>query len=240
MAARKITARFASTCPSCEDPIEAGSPILYERRRGAVHDNGTCELPEASGPTTRERKLARAERLEGWADGREAKGNATLDRANQLADMIPMGQPILVGHHSERRHRRHLDQIHSGMDRGIGDLRKAESMRSRAAGIVSAADRAIYSDDPDAIEQLEARIAVLEAERDRWKAFNAAVRKAKEVTEDALNLLDGHQRAQYVGSVKYGCPGKYGQAPAYHVSNLTGNIKRNRDRLAQLQRAEVA
>ncbi len=111
-------------------------------------------------------------------------------------------------------------------------------MARRADGIEAAADRAIYSDDPDAIDQLEVRIAALEAERDRWKAYNAACRKAKQSTAEALALLDATQRAELASTAKVAgyMLGKYGQAPAYHVTNLTGNIARNRKRLAALQR----
>jgi hypothetical protein len=51
--------------------------------------------------TTRERREARAARLREWADKREAKSTAAFDAVRQIADNIPMGQPILVGHHSE-------------------------------------------------------------------------------------------------------------------------------------------
>src|SRR5437660_3812315 len=109
--------------------------------------------------TYRERRQARAERLRGWADGRDAKAAARFAAVDAIADNIPFGQPILVGHHSERRARRDQGRIHAGMRAGIENTRKAESMRSRAANIEAAADRAIYSDDPDAPERLRQRIA---------------------------------------------------------------------------------
>ena len=31
--------------------------------------------------------------------------------ADKISGLIPLGQPILAGHHSERRHRRDLDRI---------------------------------------------------------------------------------------------------------------------------------
>lgn len=40
--------------------------------------------------------------------------------------MIPMGQPILVGHHSEGYHRRHIGRMNSNMEKGLEELKKAE------------------------------------------------------------------------------------------------------------------
>lgn len=188
--------------------------------------------------TYRERREARAERLRGWADSREAKAQTAYERADSIASQIPFGQPILVGHHSEGRARRDQDRIWNGMRRSVEHADKAASMRSKADNIDAAAARAIYSDDDNAAEALEARISKLEAERDRIKAFNAAVRKAKQVTSDALDLLDAKQRADYLGTAER-CAyilGPCGTMPAYHLSNLGGNITRNRKRLEQLRR----
>jgi len=61
--------------------------------------------------TTRERREARAARLREWADKREAKAQAGFQAVHDLADSIPMGQPILVGHHSEAHARRDQDLV---------------------------------------------------------------------------------------------------------------------------------
>ena len=54
----------------------------------------------------RERRLAKAERLREWAEKRQAKSAAAFKGVHTIADGIPFGQPILVGHHSERHARR--------------------------------------------------------------------------------------------------------------------------------------
>ena len=60
--------------------------------------------------TYRERRLAKAERLRDWAVKREEKAASAFKAAHTLADMIPMGQPILVDHHSEGRARRDAER----------------------------------------------------------------------------------------------------------------------------------
>lgn len=179
--------------------------------------------------TYRERREARAERLRDWADRREAKSDAALASAKRIADAIPFGQPILVGHHSEARHRRDLDRIDRGMRAGVENARRADDMRSRADGIESQLAGSIYSDDVDAIERLEERIADLEAKRERIKAHNRAHRGDKGCT-----CAPGCACRSRFEVTRCGCTNH--ALPAYVLSNLAGNIKRNRDRLEQLRR----
>jgi hypothetical protein len=127
--------------------------------------------------TYRERRELKAERLRDWADKREAKSETALGRARQVMDAIPFGQPIPVGHHSEGRARADVRRIDNGFRRGFEHADKARDFRSRADGIEAQAERAIYSDDVDAIERLQERIAELEAERERIKRYNGTARK---------------------------------------------------------------
>lgn len=61
---------------------------------------------EAEQSTMAERAEAKAARLEGLADKNRAKANAFNRAAHQLSERFADGQPILVGHHSERRARK--------------------------------------------------------------------------------------------------------------------------------------
>lgn len=184
--------------------------------------------------TYRDRRAARAERLDEWAAKREAKAQASLADARAKADLIPFGQPILVGHHSEGRDRRYRAGISRTYERGFEHAAKAKATAGRADGIRDQLDASIYDDDPDAVDALQARIADLEAERDRIKAYNASCRKGA----PDESLLDDAQRERLAG-VRRVAPyqlGKGGAFPAYALSNLSGNIKRNRDRLESIRR----
>jgi Domain of unknown function (DUF3560) len=182
--------------------------------------------------TYRDRRMAKAERLKGWADGREAKSDAAFERSKAISDQIPFGQPILAGHHSEGRARRDADRITNGMRQGVEHSRKAEEMRSRAANIEAAAAGAIYSDDPDAAERLRAKIADLEAQRARIVAFNKTCRKG---AADP-SILSDEQRVQLAGVLRYSSfQSKGGAFPAYATSNLSGQISAARKRLASME-----
>lgn len=178
--------------------------------------------------TTRERKHRRAEQLRGWADKRQRDAAATFASHEQYrGDHAFNTQP---GHIPERA------RVIAREDRAFASLEKAENMTARAEGIEAQLDTSIYSDDPDAVEALEQRIATLEAERDRIKAFNATARKGS----PDYSLLTDSQRNDLLVTARV-CPyqlGKGGSFPAYVLSNLSGNIKRNRDRLAEVRRRQ--
>lgn len=82
------------------------------------------------------------------------------------------------------------------------------------------------------VEISEEHATELEAERDRVKAYNASCRKGK----PDPSLLDEKQRDDLAGLVRIGFARADLTFPAYHLSNLSGNIKRQRDRLVRLER----
>ena len=90
--------------------------------------------------------------------------------------MIPLGQPILVGHHSAKHHRKDLNRI----DRHFAEAKehhdKAEYFRRRAAAAES--NVVIFSDDPDATEKLVDKIERLKKRQGLMKQANQLIRKA--------------------------------------------------------------
>jgi hypothetical protein len=113
----------------------------------------------------RERKLERAKELA----SRYAKQSIQAhERSNKLAEMIPFGQPILVGHHSEGAHRNHIKKIHSAMNKSIELSDKSEYYRNKIENIEN--NNMISSDDPEAITKLKEKLELLYKERETIKA----------------------------------------------------------------------
>jgi hypothetical protein len=167
--------------------------------------------------TYRDRRETRAERLRGWAGTREERAAAVFKAGEPFtSDNAFNTQP---GHIPFRA------KLIAREDRAHESLGRAASMRSRADGIEDQLATSIYDDDPDAIEQLRARIARLEAERDAARAANAAYRREHRAE---LKAMTPYQRDQ---AVPY---------PGYHFANLSGNLSRQRARLARLERAASA
>lgn len=82
----------------------------------------------------------RAERLSEKADRLEADSDGYSAGAKRITDGIPFGQPILVGHHSERRHRRDLDRAHDLMGKSVQAHRDATETARAAEAAESNAD----------------------------------------------------------------------------------------------------
>ena len=72
----------------------------------------------------------------------QAKAERLNKSASDRARMIPFGQPILVGHHSEGRDRNFRKKIHRGFERAYEAGQKADHYERRAAGAES--NRAIF------------------------------------------------------------------------------------------------
>jgi Domain of unknown function (DUF3560) len=185
--------------------------------------------PRGEEKTYRERREAKAENLRGWAEKRQEAAVAALNSQPELRhDWAFITQP---GRIPAR------DRMNAADERAFKSMNKAEEMAERADNIEAAARGAIYSDDADAIERLEAKIADLEAQRDRIKAYNASCRKGQR----DVTLLDERQQEQLVSTAK--CAAYQirdnGAAPAYWAQNIGGNITRNRQRLERLKREKA-
>lgn len=105
-----------------------------------------------------ERLDARYDRLTAKAERSAAEAQSRFDRADQLSERFAGGQPILVGHHSERGARVAQKRIDQNMRAGMAAARKAEHT-SAAAAVVGSADA--YRERPAVIIR---RIAKTEAE----------------------------------------------------------------------------
>jgi phospholipid N-methyltransferase len=106
-----------------------------------------------------DRAAERAERFEEYRDRRAADADRAHKAVAVIADNIPFGQPILVGHHSERHARRDAEKIRSGMDRAIKLWDTSQYWKSRAAGALRAAK---YKELPTVRAR---RIKTIEAEQ---------------------------------------------------------------------------
>jgi hypothetical protein len=84
-----------------------------EREDLALELAGEIEPEEM---TIAERAIAKAERLDTLAEKRRRDASAFSRAADRLSERFYMGQPILVGHHSERSARRDQKRMHSAMD----------------------------------------------------------------------------------------------------------------------------
>jgi hypothetical protein len=200
-----------------------------------------------------EKQERRRERLEDRAAKARAESSAQYERASAIGSAIPMGQPILVGHHSERRHRRDISRIDRAMSRSIEADAKAQRLEARAARVGRGG---VSSDDPAAADKLRAKLQKLESDRDECKAANralaAAHRRAKkrlgrdvDGAEELRELVDGLELPQRMRDALFSnaaCFGVYSykfSKFSYQLTNAGAEIRRLKKRIEALDALEA-
>lgn len=112
-----------------------------------------------------ERAEQRSERFNEYSDHRNEDAAAAQKAVAAIADNIPFGQPILIGHHSERRHRKAIEHIDNGMRRAVKMWDTAKYWTDRADAAVR---HAKYKERPDVRAR---RIKGLEADKRKQERY---------------------------------------------------------------------
>lgn len=177
------------------------------------------------------KRNARYERLVAAANRAAQQSEQAWNASNKMGENIPLGQPILIGHHSERRHRRDIARIQSKARKGYELYVKANELKSRAAA--TADNTAIYSDDPSAIEKLKLEIAEKELEVAQMKAINKWIRTKDSSHLVGLGLTPESATALLRPYAREGC------FPTYALSNRNANIRRLKQRIESVERKQA-
>ena len=180
---------------------------------------------------TRERLENRADQRDEWAEGRMQKADQAWEDSRRAVEHIPLGQPVLVGHHSERGHRRAIQRAQDKATESIEHLGMAQRHSMAADTIRRNLDRSVYDDDPDAIGVLTEKLAALEEQRERIKGLNRRIRKGEPL--DGLGLTDEERHSLQYAAQWHGRK----TFPPYILQNLGGNITRTRQRLERVKAA---
>lgn len=113
-----------------------------------------------------ERAEERASRFDGYRENRTSDAESAREAVSRIADNIPLGQPILIGHHSEKRARRDKDRIDNGMRKAVKMWETAEYWKGRAAGVLR---HATYKERPEVRAR---RIKTIETDKRRCEKNN--------------------------------------------------------------------
>lgn len=174
------------------------------------------------------KKDGRIQRMRERVARLNAVAGAARARADGIASGIPAGQPILVGHHSERRHRRDIARMHDGMRKSIALTKEAEALAERADR--AEASTAVSREDPEAVAKLREKLAAIEAKRDEGRRINKATRAKDPLAAlMALGLSERLARAYLTPDF---C-GRIG-VPDYELKNLGAEARRLAKRIAEL------
>lgn len=115
----------------------------------------------------------------------EARSNST---ANRIL-MMTLGQPILTGHHSEKRHRKLIERANNDTKKSIELSKKSHDYEERARHVENS--KVIYNDDPNAIQKLKYKLGRLENER---ASIKAREHETWELTNIGANIRETKMR----------------------------------------------
>lgn len=180
-----------------------------------------------------EKRQKRVARLQERAAKKAAQAHRLLHKHDALLGVMN-GTPIVVGHHSERRHRRDLARIQRDTTAGFEAQREAQALAYRAEA--AARNEAISSDDPNALEKLRAKLAELDANSERLGAELKVARKAirgMDKTAARVELLKLNLDAKLFGFFD-----AMGFLPT--LANASSERARLKARIAKLEEAATA
>ncbi|NCA91540.1 MAG: DUF3560 domain-containing protein, partial [Gammaproteobacteria bacterium] len=179
-----------------------------------------------------ERKEARIERLQERASNASAEGERRRAKAQAIGGRFELGQPIILGHHSEAGARRDRERMDQNMRASIEAYDKAGRLTERADA--AADNRAISADDEDAVVKLKARIEELEALQARMKAVNAAhARYLKDPASlEQANLSD--REKEQIRTYQPAYRSEPHPIAPWQMTNNSANLRRLKERLTDL------
>lgn len=178
----------------CDQTCQKGDVIILTTKYGkenecVVHnlvfqkDNFYYySITRADGFNAQERAKNKADKYSDWANSSDAKSHAYYEKSNQHSDFLSLGEPIKVGHHSEKRHRRIIEQANDNMRKSVELLDKSDQHKGKAEYWASRAND-INLSMPESVE-----------------FFEYELEKAKEHHE---GLLSGKYKREHSFSLTY-------------------------------------
>ena len=169
---------YKKYCPNvyvaqCEEKHQKGDVITLTTKRGKenqhiVHNfvgyTGTKENPlycysitRVDGFDARQRALNKLEKLNQWADNADKRSKEWHEKSNEGRDFLALGEPIKIGHHSERRHRNLIERNWNRMGNAVKEADKAQAYRERMSYWEDVAET-INLSMPESIEFFEIQL----------------------------------------------------------------------------------
>ena len=174
---------YIKYCPTvfvalCENMHEKGETVIVTTRYGAEHEvtifnflgkrkqddqeKFMFSVIRNDGFNYQEFCKRRAERRLEWAGIASTKSEAAYEASNEGADFLSLGEPIKIGHHSEKRHRALIERNHARMARSVEQSKLAEYHAAKAA-YWEAKQNDINLSMPESVEYFEHKLEVAKA-----------------------------------------------------------------------------
>ena len=165
----------------CEEQYEKGEVIDVTTKYGKENECIVFNLigkkdgfyyysiVRADGFNVQEWAKAKAERRKEWASSADRKSTEYFERSNKDREFLSLGEPIKVGHHSEKRHRRMIEEVHNNMCKCVEYSDKAEE-HERASRYWEARANTINLSMPESIDFYEHKLEVAKERHEGLKS----------------------------------------------------------------------
>lgn len=188
---------YSKYCPNvwvakCEEQHAKGETIDVETKYGKVNECIVWNLvaqrdgfyyysiTRADGFNSQERAKAKADMWRTRSEKHEAEATAAFDASNNAVKDIPFGQPIIVGHYSERKHRRAIETSQRNMDKMCREMQTAKEQGWKAVHWDKMTDKIDLS-MPESLEYYAHRL-------EQAKEYHEGVKSGKYPREHAYTL----------------------------------------------------
>lgn len=184
-------------CPNvflakCDAKHEKGEVIEVTTKHGKANESIVFNLVferdgfyyysivRADGFNVQEWAKRKAERRLDWAASAERKSSEYFEKSNKDREFLSLGEPIKVGHHSERRHRKAIEDAWNNTGKAVAFSDKA-SEHERIAEYWEKRANTINLSMPESIDFYEHKLEVA-------KEYHAGVKLGKYPREHAYTL----------------------------------------------------
>jgi hypothetical protein len=89
-------------------------------------------IVRADGFNVQEYAKQKAARYQSWANARERKSTEYYEASNEGKDFLALGEPIKIGHHSEKRHHALIERNYNRMAKSVENSKVAEQHQSKS------------------------------------------------------------------------------------------------------------
>lgn len=171
---------FVAKCPEMHEKNEV---IELTTKYGSTHDcivfnlvgrdregNFYYSIVRADGYNVQERAKAKAERYQKWANAAESKSTQLWEASSEGRDFLALGEPIKIGHHSEKRHRALIERNHNRMSKAVEVGKKVEQHESKSDYWAKKAND-INLSMPESIEFWEYKLEEAKEQHQMYKDF---------------------------------------------------------------------
>ena len=163
---------YKKYCPNvfvaqCEEKHEKGDTIILHTKYGKEVENEIhnflgqtkdgfylYSITRLDGLNSQQRAQNKADKLEGYAANAEKRSTAYYEASQEGRDFLVLGEPIKIGHHSERRHRKLIERNWERMGKSVAESEKAKEYERRSKYWSEKANKIDLS-MPDSLEYFE-------------------------------------------------------------------------------------